>query len=256
MISRFVIGALLTAGALQAQIARPWIVQYSRTGGIAGISERATLTDSGRLIVGGRAPHTSSAAFVIGAGRIAQVESAIASLHLAGEPKSLPNGPSYPDMMTITLDVTIGGRTYAIGPESPAAGPLLAIMDALHREGQQKADDEYWARVGAFNLGRVWTVREEVRDADGMWHGESWLGRWERLGNGRAFAAVWHNSARPTDEMRDTLDLVVAERDRIQLVRRSTHERYDGFYRVEKPNEVIGTIVPSHGSSFWATVEY
>lgn len=241
MISRLVLGILLTAGAMQAQISRPWTVQYSRTGGIAGVNERASLTDSDRAI---------------GPARIARVESALASLHLAGEPKPLPKRPSYPDMMTITLDVTTQGRTYAIAPESPSAGPLLAIMDTLYRERKQKADDEYWAHVGPFNPGRVWTVREEIRDADGIWHGESWLGRWERLGNGRAFAAVWHNSARPAEEMRDTLDLIVAEHARIQLIRRSTHQEYNGFYRVEKPNEVIGTIVPSRASSFWATVEY
>lgn len=245
-----VIGALLSAGAMQAQISRPWTVRYSHTGGIAGINERATLTDSGRLIVDTAAP------LAIGAARIAQVESALARLHLTGEPKPLPTTTPYPDMMTTTLAVTIGGRTYQIASESAGAVPLLAIMDTLYREGQKKADDAYWARVGPFNPGRVWTVREEVRDANGLWHGESWLGRWERLGTSRAFAAVWHNSARPTEEMRDTLDLVVADRARIQLVRRGTHQQYNGFYRVETPNEVIGTITPSHANSFWATVEH
>lgn len=245
-----IIGTLLTAGAMHAQISRPWTVQYSRTGGIAGINEHATLTDSGRLTVSTAAP------LAIGAARIAQIESALARLHLTGEPKPLPKRPSYPDMMTTTLAVTTGGRTYLIAPESAGATPLLAIMDTLYREGQKKADDEYWARVGPFNPGRVWTVREEVRDTNDMWHGESWLGRWERLGNSRAFVAVWHNSARPTEAMRDTLDLVVADRARIQLVRRSTLQQYNGFYRADKPNEVIGTITPSHACSFWATVEY
>src|SRR5579862_9758952 len=153
MIGRFVIGTLLTAVAMQAQISRPWTVRYSRTGGIAGINERATLTDSGRLIVSSRGAQSTSAPLAIGADQIAEVESALANLHLAGAPTPLPQKPSYPDMMTITLDVTIEGRTYPIAPESAGAGPLLAIMGALYSEGQQHADDEYWARIGPFNPG-------------------------------------------------------------------------------------------------------
>ncbi|HZS58339.1 MAG TPA: hypothetical protein VFA43_03650 [Gemmatimonadaceae bacterium] len=256
MISRLVIVTLLTANAMGAQISRPWTVRYSRTGGIAGINERATLTDSGRLVVGGHLEQGTPVSFAVDTARIARVEASLASLHLTGEPTPLPKRPSFPDMMTITLDVTIHGRTYPVPPDAAGARLLVAIMDTLYREFHQKADDAYWARVGPFNPGRAWTVREEVRDADGMYHGESWIGRWERLGNGRAFAAVWHNSARPTEEMRDTLDLVTAEHARIQLVRRGTHQQYNGFYEVEKPSEVIGTIVPSHACSFWATVEY
>ncbi len=247
MIRRFVLASLLVTGVTRAQISRPWTVAYSRTGGIAGLSEHATLNDSGRLTVNGEVQQIAS---------VAQVESALVSLHLTGEPKKLPKRTPFPDMMTTSLDVTTGGRTYHVAPESAGGERLSSIMDALYREGRRKADDAYWTRVGPFNPGRVWTVREEVRDQDGGWHGESWLGRWERLGNGRAFVAVWHNSARPAEEMHDTLDLVVAERARIQLVRRGTHQQYNGFYQADKPNDVIGTIAPSHGCSFWATVEY
>jgi len=247
---------LLTAVGMQAEAQRPWTVSYGRTGGIAGISEHATLTDSGHLTISGRAVQGGPTQFEIDSAHVAEVEAALAELRLVGTPATLPRTPPYPDMMTTTLEVNVGGRTYPFAPGEPASRRLMAVMSALYQEGQRRANDAYWARSGAFKAGRVWTVREEVRDTTGRWHGESWIGRWERQGESNTFMAVWHNSVRPNDVMRDTIDLVSAGRARVLLVRRGTHQKYDGFYKPAAPREVIGTIDPSHGCSFWATIEY
>jgi len=82
---------------------------------------------------------------------------------------------------------------------------------------------------------------EEVRDGEGIFHGEQWTGIWTRQADDNTFSAVWHNS-KSNEEVRDTVILDSATRGQVKLHRSSGEIHYDVSYTAEHPDQLSGYV--------------
>lgn len=226
-----------------------WTIDYSVRGGITGRFEHLVLRDDGEAVVeGGRRLRTT---FKISAEQLARIQASVARIDFAADrPRFKP--PNHPDMQINSLTITRGGREIPIGQQGQ---DLTSALQPIVAQGLKRAGDEMWAKAGPFRLGRVWTVQEEVRDNQGMWHGEEWDGTWTRRADTHTFDAVWRNN-RSNREVRDTVILDSAERGSVKLHRGTDPLKYEGGYDVDHLENLIGYITPSHGCSWRASIQY
>ena len=226
-----------------------WTINYSVSGGMTGRFEHLVLRDDGEAMVeGGRRLRTT---FKISTEQLARIQASVARIDLAAaRPPAKP--PNHPDMQSISLTITRGGREIPIGQQGQ---DLMAALQPIVAQGLKRAEDEMWAKAGPFRLGRIWKVQEEVRDDQGMWHGEEWDGTWTRRADTHTFDAVWRNN-RSNLEVRDTVILDSAERGIVHLHRGAGLLRYEGSYDPDHPEGLVGFITPSHGCSWRASIQY
>lgn len=228
---------------------QPWSIEYSATGGVAGISQHLVLHDSGEAVVEGRRGLQTT--FHIPSEQLARIQALVQRIDLSAPPPAKPK-VGIPDMLDQSLIITSGGKEVLIGQQGR---DLIAALQPILDQGRQRAEDEMWAKAGPFRLGRVWKVQEEVRDNRGLWHGEEWDGTWTRRADANAFDAFWRNN-RSNQEVRDTVIVDLAERGKVKLHRGSGNVKYDGGYAAEHPESLTGYISPSQGSSWRASIEY
>jgi hypothetical protein len=226
----------------------PWTIRYSVEGGIAGRNEHLTLQQDGQAEVTGRPGKTS---FQISAGQLARIAGIVQNLDLSAT--TAPAKPkNVPDMLYSSLTITYDGREHPIGPD----GKNLAIeVQSIMSEGLRRAEDEKWIKAGPFRPGRTWQVSEEVRDGQGLWHGELWVGTWTRRGDSNTFDAVWHNN-KSNQELRDAVVLDSAGRGKIAMHRQSSDVKYDGWYRAERQDDITGYITPHPNCTWRVTISY
>lgn len=232
-----------TTEAQQAECRGPWTVNYSVSGGIAGISQHLTLDHTGTVVVTNRG---QKASFTVAADRFARICHIVQQQNFDSLPTTIHQPSNIPDMINSSVTITYSGRVYELGPVSKA---LLAEIGPLMTEGIARAEDEKWIRAGAFRLGRTWQVEEEVRDSEGMWHGELWKGVWTRIGDSNTFDAVWRNN-QSNQELRDTVILDSVGRGKIAMHRASSKIRYDGYYSAEDQSSITG-LIQSHLYCTW-----
>jgi hypothetical protein len=99
--------------------------------------------------------------------------------------------PDVPDMIYRSLTISTGGREYSVW-----ASELEPLLESILEDSMKRADDERWAKVGPFKLGRTWKVEEEVRE-NFMWRG-SWFGMWTRRADS---TPVWGSRERRVPRM-------------------------------------------------------
>lgn len=129
------------------------------------------------------------------------------------------------------------------------------MIESLLSEGLRRAEDERWEKAGPFRLGCVWKVEEEVRDGQGMWHGELWTGTWTRLDDSNVFDAVWRNN-KSNQELRDTVVLDSAERGKIAMHRTSANVKYGGWYSPERQDYFTGHVLPHNDWTWRVNISY
>jgi hypothetical protein len=234
---------------------KSWKIEYDEAGGLAGKTRHLTITDDGKVSAqGGGSMQPWHISFSAAASQLADIKAILKGMKLSGPPKPLPRKKGEPisDMLETTLEITYGGQKYPIhlAPEN-----LMSILESVLNEGQERAEDEKWTKAGPFKLGRVWTVRAEVRDSNSMWHGEEWIGTWIRQGQSKIFDAVWRNN-KTNEEIRDTVEVESAERGSVALHRTGAKLHYHGYYTSDRQDEVIGTIRPSANCSWRAKIDY
>jgi len=237
-----------------AQTSSEWKIDYHESGGIDGRVLSITLTSPGKAdSKGGLGPGAWQSTFQISSGQLSEVRALVNDLKLSGTPTRRPaEKRDIPDMVYTTLDVTHAGAVYPILSPPPK---LVAILRDLLKQGKKQAEDEKWQKAGDFKLGRVWHVSEEVRDKEGIWHGELWQGTWTRKGDGKIFDAVWVNN-QTHQEVHDTVELDSAERGWFMLHRTSSNISYKGYYQADKQNDLVG-YVSSCPTCTWRTqIEY
>ena len=234
--------------------ASTWKIEYHESGGIDGRVLSIALTSDGKADTkGGLGPGAWQTEFQVPAQQLSEVQALVDGLKLSGSPKPrLPRGRPIPDMVYVTLDITYGGQIYPI--QSPPAR-LTTLLHSLISQGKKQAEDEKWTKAGEFKLGRVWHVTEEVRDSQGLWHGEKWEGTWTRKGDTRTFDAVWRNN-KSHEELRDAVEVDVAERGLLKLHRTGSKISYNGYYPADKPNDLLGYVSSCPTCSWRAQIEY
>ena len=257
-----IVGMLLAASLALAtpqtkdtkDIPPAWKIDYHEAGGLDGRVLFLTLTPDGTVDTkGGLSTASWESVFQISAEQLAEVQSIVEGFKLAGTPKSrTQGGQPIPDMVYITLDVVKDKKKYPIEPAPPK---LVAILRTLIAQGKKQAEDEKWRKAGDFKLGRVWHVSEEVRDDQGIWHGELWEGTWTRQADAKTFDAVWRNN-KSHQEVRDTVELDSAERGWIMLHRTSSKISYKGYYQADKQNDLTGYVSSCPTCSWRTQIEY
>jgi hypothetical protein len=216
--------------------AQLWMLKYSVEGGIAGYNEHLTLNQEGEVEV---RSYQSQFRFTVPSKKLADIRQMVQQLD-ASAFKPVPPPPEMPDMIYSPFTITTGGHEYQIGPDGNG---LRAVIESLLSEGLRRAEDQMFAKAGPFRLGRVWKVEEEVRDSQGMWHGELWMGTWTRINDSNVFGAVWRNN-KSNQELRDTVVLDSAERGKIAMHRTSSNVKYDGWYSQERQDYFTGHVLP------------
>ena len=233
----------------EAASSRTWTINYAVSGGIAGISQRLSLRDYGEATVESR--REGQTTFKISPEQLARIRGLVQRLNLSAPPPAKP-AENIPDMLYHSLTVTSGGHEVPIGAEG---SELAKELQSILAEALKRAEDEKWNKAGVFRLGRVWKVQEEVRDNQGMWHGEQWDGTWTRRADTHIFDAVWRNN-KSNEEVRDTVVLDSAERGSVILHRASGKVKYQGSYAANQPESVSGYLNPSHACWWRATIQY
>jgi hypothetical protein len=158
-----------------------------------------------------------------------------------------------PDVMANRFTLELGGHLYYGGPEEKE---LATELQSILTEEAKAAVNEKWAKTGPFRLGRLWQVKEDIRDSKGRFHRDYWLGTWTRRGDMNLFDAVWHNF-KTGEEMKDVVQFDSAERGTVRLHRQRTKQAYEGDYRAEEMNTIFAGTVRGPGfpvCSWWATV--
>ena len=232
----------------------PWLVAYSESGGRDGRLLRVTLAADGQVLTGGGRMEPWHKTLRASAEQLLEVQTLIEGLNLTGPPKPPPakHDPPIPDMLYVTLEVTRGGVNYPISSAPPR---LVSVLRELGTEGSKRSEDEKWQKIGPFRLGRVWHVREEVRDRNGRWNGEEWVGTWTRRGEANLFDAFWQNN-KTHQELRDTVVVEYAERGWVRLYRATTKWKYGAWYDPKHQAELIGSVNSCPGCSWRGQIEY
>jgi len=224
------------ACAVWAGPSQTWRIDYSYSGGLAGLVRRITVTDDGNVTVVDGLSRPAEARFAATPAEMAKIVAALRELNLSGPPRALPPARPMPDAFTSSLKVLYGGQEYPIGE---AGAALVSVLEPILIRGLQRAADENWARAGTLRLGRVWDAKIEVRDDKGMWHGEYWHGVWTRRGDTQTFDAVWRNT-RTNEELRETVTLDSAERGHVLLHRSTGNQTMEGTYWPEHQDRLAG----------------
>jgi hypothetical protein len=221
----------------QAKV-RPWSIDYRESGGIAGRHLAIVVSSDGGAWLPSRTPQAQHKTYRVSNERLAELEKQLKSLPLTGKPQSLPPETNFPDKLYVSLEVTRAGTKY------PIANPpteLVTLLRRLHKELSDRAEDEKWQQAGPFKLGRVWQVTEEVRDGEGIFHGEQWNGTWSSQPDDKAFSAVWHNS-KSNEEVRDTVVVDSAVRGKVKLHRSGSAIHYELTYAADHPENLSGYV--------------
>jgi hypothetical protein len=240
--------------AQKLQSTPQWVIEYHETGGKDGRSLHVTVNSAGDVTTNGGVVQKWKSLFQASPDQLAELKTLVNGLKLSGIPKPAPQKPQrpIPDMLYTKLEVTRGGQKY---PVTAAPDRFYVILRQLLEEGRKRAENDKWQKAGAFKAGRVWHVQEEVRDSEGIWHGEEWDGTWARRGETNTFDAVWRNN-KTGQEVRDTVELQVAERGRIALHRMSTNVNYSAWYTPEKPDQLTGYLSSCKGCSWRVEISY
>jgi len=231
---------------------KPWTIDYWTSGGIVGLSYHLSVRDDGDVTVVNRHPWLSQTRFAATRAEMEAIGEALAQLHLSGVPPAVQEPPPLPDAIVRTVEVTLDGQKYTLGKSGRA---LVAVIDPILRRGLDRAADERWVAAGPFRVGRVWHLRIEVRDAQGLWNGEDWNGVLTTRKDGKSFDAVWSNS-RTGAEVRETAELLAAGRGAVELTCGFLNQRLEGVYSPDHPDEITGKLWTSPHWNWWARIEY
>lgn len=227
-----------------------WLVEYTVTGGVAGRVEHISVRQDGLTKTWSVSASTQES--TISAAELAEIRSLVMACRLTNTTK--PAESQIPDMISSALTMERDGRLYYIGPEGKE---LAQALDRIFEQKTKEAEDAKWAKAGPFHLGRVWKVQEEIRDPQGQFHGDYWLGTWTRRGDTNLFDAVWRDS-RTGEEVRDVMQFDSAQRGSLTLHRLGTHQIYLGSWRAEQMNVIGFGSIRTPGSaqrSWWGSVE-
>ncbi len=216
----------------------PWSISYSLSGGIAGLNRRLTLASDGQATAADLRTPGRQASFTATPAELAAVSAALAKADLSAPLP--PANPRVSDAMYQTLQVTYGDKLYP----KVAAAEITALLAPILNRGLKLAEDQRWQTTGAFDAGARWDVQIEVRDAQGIFHGEYWRGQWTRRPGVNTFDAVWRNT-RTNEELRETVTLESAERGRVLLRRASSGQTMEGSYTAEDPLHLTGYLAPN-----------
>jgi hypothetical protein len=122
---------------------RIWSIQYSRHGGIAGVSLDMSMADDGRTRVRVPSPSRTIREGTAAPQRLAEISTLLAKMVKAGElvPRAnLADSGSCSDMadcQTVDLTVSYRGKTYTFGP---SGGDLyIPLLGGLELAAQQVA---------------------------------------------------------------------------------------------------------------------
>jgi hypothetical protein len=243
-------GTAQSTNSPQTARSSTWTVQYTVSGGIAGRVEHISVRQDGVTQTWGlRAAKRES---TISPEELAKIRSLVKACKLSDTAK--PAESQIPDMISSELTIEIGGHLYYIGPEGK---DLAQELHRLFEQKAQEAENAKWAKAGPFRLGRVWKVKEEIRDQKGRFNGEFWLGTWTRRADTNLFDALWRNS-RTGEEVKGVVQLDSAERGMVTLHRLGTKQIYHGVYQPEHMNTVSSGSISAPGSTpclWWAAVE-
>ena len=232
--------------AQDAQAPEQWKLKYRETGGIDGRHIEAVLSSDGQVAAYGITFSASPEQLK----RAQALVNALKNTAKGETPKK--NQQVIADAVYVTAELTRGGETYQV---VSLPDELRQLMRTLALDGRKRAEDDKWAKAGPFKVGRVWRVTEEVRDREGVWHGEQWIGTWTPRADHKTFDIVWRNN-KTNQEVRDTIELRSAERGRIALHRDGNAADYSGWYSVEKPGELTGYTNKCQGCTWRAEIEY
>ena len=228
----------------------PWTIQYSVSGGLIGLRHSLTLDDSGSVTVIDGNFYDAQARFSASPTDMAAITGTLRLMCVSAPPPMVRPERPMPDAIENLLQVTCGGRTFRVGKEGAS---LLALLRPMMSRGLQQAIDEKWATAGPFRPGRTWSVKIEVRDDQGMFHGEYWRGVWTREGDSDTFDAFWNNT-RTGAEVRETVSLELAERGTVVLHRTSLDQTLKGGYSPDHPEKIAGYLMSPHW--YWeATIQ-
>ncbi len=118
---------------------KPWIVSYAINRGIAGVTDRISLTDQGNVDVwsrfGGRACFRASET------HLSEANALLNQLRLSGPPKQPDEkSPAAPDLPSDSFTATYGGTVYHLAAYGPADArkQLFAIISQLTDEGKKR----------------------------------------------------------------------------------------------------------------------
>ena len=255
-------GLALASGSKVARIGsspEPWTVEYSYSGGLAGISAHIAVNCDGSVTVGDPRDQSEQVRFAATIDDMARIVAELRKLNLSGPPQVMPPAKPMPDAIEESLSVTYGSQQC---PIAPRGSTLPAVLHPIITRGMNLIMDAKWARAGSFRAGRTWTVQLEIRDARGYFHGEYWNAEWTRRGESETFDAVWHNT-RTNEELHDIVILDSAERGHVSLHRPSQNQRLEGSYRPESPDRIFGNLAqsvsgcPGCPGPYWrATIKY
>jgi hypothetical protein len=112
------------AGPLQSVPAedvplKAWKIDYSFSGGLAGLRRHMTVSDDGSVIVVSGNFHPDQARFSATSAEMAKILAALRQLSLSGPPRALPPTRPMPDAFMSSLEVTYGGLEYPIAKPAP-----------------------------------------------------------------------------------------------------------------------------------------
>jgi hypothetical protein len=190
------------------------------------------LDDKGQLTVGPAQHGEREVHRQVGAAELAPIEQAIAELDPAKSAPLASPTPGCCDIGYRALAVDVAGRLFAVPPE----GRLSTLVWALQRDTLRTSEDRYWRDAPPFNAGMAWTVtatecspvhrsREGVRP-----------GRWPKEDAPNKFSGSF-GSRDSRQPVHDSVIIESVTRDRIVLLRASTHERYVGRWDPAQPDE-------------------
>ncbi len=239
-----------TPSASPADEATGWTIEYGFSGGIAGIYKYLAMHADGTGWVAGRPGQKIE--LKLTAEQMARIRALVEALPppAPAKPGSLKH-EIYDDIHS-TFTLSRAGETRSIGQEGKE---LAGVLDAILEDELKRSSEEAWVKAGPFRLGRVWKVEEEVRDGQGMWHGELWIGTWTRINNSNVFDAVWRNN-KSNLELRDTVVLDSAERGKIAMHRKSSNVKYDGWYSPERQDYFTGHVLPHDDWTWRVNISY
>jgi hypothetical protein len=109
------------------QSAKPWTLEYSVVGGIAGLDQHLRLTDAGQLSIGNSAGRESYIVTHASSELMARME---AFLKVASQAQPLSPNP-IPDQIYTSLRLTSAGSTYALELPTDVARHLSDTMSAV-----------------------------------------------------------------------------------------------------------------------------
>jgi hypothetical protein len=235
-------------------VEHPWKVTVSRSGGIAGIRTSAALDDSGMLVF---PVWTGDEMITVRRQQkpedIAAVEAELAMLPLSGPAQPPPPGPGCCDQFSDGLVVEVQGRAYPLPPAR-----LYNLVMAMRSAAWTMADvdharDEFWAKVGPFDPGKVLHVSEESCTDSAGKHHQSLQGSWTRRDHSNTFDLVYP-ATKSHIEIRDTLTLDSVMHDMVTLTRLGTGQKYVGR-RVAKNDRSFDGLVTPPGCGFTSVID-